>query len=239
MALLRLSSPQWRLQLDSVNILRDRLQALTQAGHLVDFWWVPGHQGIDGNELADVAAKEAAHDPVTTRELSWTGLRPTLTSLRHWYQQRICRQNQATIGTVLDPSTDTVIYTDLAWTRSLRSRREAALAAQFLTGHYPTGVYLAAHGFHSSDLCELCGCPDTRVHLLLSCAKFVWARSEVLTWMHADFARQGDPTHDRPPSWTWDFLTGSNQGRRWLARFLRLARSNFQTSALPRSPLST
>lgn len=38
-----------------------RAKELAQSGHVVVFRWVPGHSKMEGNEKADLAAKEAAY----------------------------------------------------------------------------------------------------------------------------------------------------------------------------------
>ena len=76
------------------------------------------------------------------------------------------------MGTVLDPTEDTVFRSDLRWTRALPTRFAAAMTGQFLTGHYPRRAYLARFQLATSPLCDACGCPDTRAHLLLECARF-------------------------------------------------------------------
>lgn len=43
--------------------IRKEVQRLTEKGVHVDFWWVPAHIGIRGNEAADAMAKRAAKDP--------------------------------------------------------------------------------------------------------------------------------------------------------------------------------
>ncbi|XP_077508527.1 uncharacterized protein LOC144119888 [Amblyomma americanum] len=42
--------------------LRARLHALEDAGHRITLHWVPGHSGIEGNDLADASAKSAHAD---------------------------------------------------------------------------------------------------------------------------------------------------------------------------------
>lgn len=50
-----------------------KAKKLVQKGHSISIRWVPGHSGIEGNERADKAAKEAAMR-VRVRTAKWTSL---------------------------------------------------------------------------------------------------------------------------------------------------------------------
>jgi ribonuclease HI len=43
-----------------IKFIRDKIIALTHLQWIVHFGWVKGHAGIEGNELVDNLAKEAA-----------------------------------------------------------------------------------------------------------------------------------------------------------------------------------
>ena len=91
------------------------------------------------------------------------------------------------VGTVLDPTEDSVFRADLRWTRSLPSRYAVALTGQFLTGHFPTRAYLARFRLADSPLCETCGCPDSRAHLLLECVRFSHIHESLTTWLCKEY----------------------------------------------------
>ncbi|XP_077497448.1 uncharacterized protein LOC144108040 [Amblyomma americanum] len=46
----------------TTSLLRARLQTLEDAGHQIYLHWVPGHSGIEGNDLADALGKSAHTD---------------------------------------------------------------------------------------------------------------------------------------------------------------------------------
>ena len=80
--------------------------------------------------------------------------------------------------------------------------------------------YLARFQLAASPLCDACGCPDTRAHLLLECARFSHIREGLATWLQEECVAQTRQDGGACPGWEWDFLTGSPRGRLWLSRFL-------------------
>ena len=87
--------------------------------------------------------------------------------IHQWYRAQVRSQEDTAIGTILEPTEETIISTDLHWTQSMPSRFMAARVGQLLTGHFPTGVYLYRFGHLPSPLCVGCGVLDTREHLLM------------------------------------------------------------------------
>ena len=101
----------------------------------------------------------------------------------------------------------------------MHSRFMAARVGQFLIGHFPTGVYLHRFGHLPSPLCEGCGVPDTRAHMLLDCTRWAFQRERLREWLQCE---RGQATEEGEivPTWGWDFLVGTTGGRLWLGRFL-------------------
>jgi len=100
---------------------------------------------------------------------------------------------------------------DLRWTHGM-SRKDVALTAQFLSGHYATQAYLQRFGHPVDGSCQWCDDPlDDREHRLLHCPRFELYRQQLRSEIEAD--TRGTAT------WEWDFLVGA--GRRYLSRFLR------------------
>jgi hypothetical protein len=180
---------------------------------------------VAGNELADREARRAAQgaDPSALLD-TWCNGRLLERRFLRWYQDRAGRQERNLVGEVLDPTEDAVIRSDLRWTRDLPSRFAAVLVGQFLTGHYPTRVYLARFHLVDSALCTACGCPDTRAHLLLDCIRFSYAREYLTSWLREVFSLRTRRPGRTCLGWDWDFLTASSEGRLWLSRFLRATR---------------
>ena len=226
-AIAQIGSTRWHRARVSVATVQHQARALCDAGRRVEFWWAPGHIGIDGNERADEAARLAARSPCTRMDIYWVSRSILEGALRRWYQSQVLTQERATRGPVLDYTEDTIIYTDLRWTRLMHTRFMAAQVGQFLTGHFPTGEYLFRFGFLSSPFCECCGVRDSRQHMLLECPRWGHHRQHLEGWLQ-ETAGETSIESMVTPAWTWDFLVGTVRGRLWLGRFLVAVRPRWR-----------
>ena len=77
---------------------------------------------------------------------------------------------------ILEPPKEVIIYNDLRWTQTMPSHFMATCVGQFLTGHFPTGVYLHRFGYLPSPLCEGCGLLELRGQMLLDYTRWVFER---------------------------------------------------------------
>ena len=218
-AIKMIQATDWRRCRTSVRTIQQSIQALMAQGRQVQLWWVPGHQGIPGNERADSAARAALEESRTTSGEFFTTRAMLEGGVRRWYQGQVRSQERSTRGTLLEPTEESIIYTDLGWTQALPSRFMAARVGQFLTGHFPTGVYLHRFGHLPSPLCEACAVPDTRGHMLLECPRWSFHRARLSEWLQRACASDVE-AEGVPPTWGWEFLVGTSRGRVWLGRFL-------------------
>ena len=209
----------WRQGRTSVLSIQHSIQALVEQGHQVQLWWAPGHHGIIGNERADIVAKAAMEVSRTTPGEFFVSRTMLQGAIHRWYRAQVRSQEDTAIGTILEPTEETIIYTDLHWTQSMPSRFMAARVGQFLTGHFPTAVYLHRFGHLPSPLCVGCGVLDTREHLLMDCTRWAFHRTRLQEWLQSTC---DPPTEEGvfPPIWGWDFLVCTSEGRFWLGRFL-------------------
>ena len=218
-ALLQLCGVSWRRTRASIWEVFRRALTLRQAGRHLELWWAPGHAGIEGNETADSVARAAASGVRSGTEPFSVSRSMLDHHLLQWYHSQAQAQvqgAQAPGATLLE---DSIVCTDLHWTRLMPSRFMAARVAQFLTGHFPTGTYLYRFHLRPSPLCECCQVEDTRGHLLLFCQRWTLVRQRLSQWLEEDSARRSRVGYPQP-EWTWAFLVGSNAGRLWLGRFL-------------------
>ena len=192
--------------------VRCALQSLRPQVDEMRIWWTPSHVDLVENDLADEAAKAAAlSDSFDVVVEPVPVCRTALRSLVHrWLVGHVDRQwalcdRDRDLFSVM-PS----FAPSLSWTDDL-SRREVALVAQFLTGHYASNAYLFQFGSREDPHCDWCEAAiDDRRHRLFSCPRFSFVRQRLTALVESD-SRGAQ-------SWTWAFLTGP--GRCYLARFL-------------------
>ena len=226
-AIAQIGGSRWHRARSSIAAVQHQARTLCDAGRRVEFWWVPGHTNIEGNDRADAAAKLAACSPCTDMELYQASRLMMEGALRRWYQSQALRQERATRGPVLEPTEDTIIHTDLRWIRLMPTRFMAAQVGQFLTGHFPTRAYLFRFGFISSPVCEWCEARGNREHMLLECPRWDHHRQRLEGWLHeteGETSTEGAVT----PAWTWEFLVDTMRGRLWLGRFLVAVRPRWR-----------
>ena len=193
--------------------VRIALQNLSTEMESVRLVWVPSHVGVIKNEQADIVAGRVAQGQDVVPHISSvpTCLRCIQSGLRHHYLDRAnTLWAHATTGRALFCLTPQC-STSLSWTQNL-SRREVALVAQFLTGHYASASYLQRFGHPFAGSCPWCHAPvDDRDHRLFHCPRFTRVRQQLT----AEIQEASNGLH----GWTWSFLV--HHGRHFLGRFLR------------------
>lgn len=185
---------------------RSLLTSLSTPVSTVRLWWAPSHALAAA--LATDATSHASPQDTDILPLCPAALRAII---RRIYRDHASVQwDVSNLGRDLHAIEPKAMCTT-QWTRSL-TRREVALVAQFLTGHYATNMYLLRFGHETDGSCDWCDAlTDDRHHRLLECPFYESARQH-LTSRIQDESRGAH-------GWTWDYLTGP--GRRFLARFLQ------------------
>ena len=190
-ALAMLRSPTHSPGLSSaLRALANFKDALRQLPHLlISLEWLPGHEGIAGNDAADASAVAAAHLPLdeTNYGLTVPSLRylkecHTVAARKAWIQE--WRDYLVTRPGLKDtipslPSTKPHPLLTMGLPRSLTS-----VALQLASGHALTGEYAERFRLHRFPRACRCGANgrhlvQTRSHLLLHCRQTLPARYKV------------------------------------------------------------
>jgi ribonuclease HI len=154
----------------------------------VELIWTPGHEGIDGNELADAQAKLAAQGkssppsklpPFLRRKPLPTSISATRQTLKKRLKQKwkdewsnSPRHNRLH---AIDSSLPSDDYLHII---GQLKRNQASLLIQFRTGHIPLNVVLHRIKKADSPHCPHCGgnFKESIFHFLLACPHYATAR---------------------------------------------------------------
>lgn len=157
--------------------------------------WVPGHTGIDSNEIADREAKRVVKDaakssslrclpPLLRTPLPLSATKAKLTHLQGLVQQASTDWRSSPWGQAflsIDPRLPSPRY--MVAIKSL-SHRQAAVIFQLHMGHAPLNSHLYRISHAPARTCLACGvAPETVHHFLPLCPAFAHARSQFLSSM--------------------------------------------------------
>lgn len=144
--------------------------------------WVPGHAGVEGNERADTAAKQAANKSSSASfgELSLAFTRRARTEAiktqkENWLARELARWSQRTQRKYRPHGRWQLDPIAAAAPKALASR-----LFQLKTGHAPVGAYLYRIQARDTAACQGCGTPNETVHhALFECRKWRHQRSKL------------------------------------------------------------
>lgn len=151
--------------------------------------WVPGHEGVMGNEVADEEAKKAAKSGSSPAKSLPRFLRKALplsrTTIRHTETLRIRKQTEQNVMQSRRLSrmkqSDSTIPSD-KYQKIVQGlkRNQASVLTQLRMGHIPLAHHLQRIQARESGACETCGRgKETVVHYILHCPTHTITRQKL------------------------------------------------------------
>jgi ribonuclease HI len=150
-----------------VQEIHSLLASLASRDVTVVFCWVPGHVGIQGNELADKAAKAATEkDCIDANRL-------TCNDLKIFFKSIFKNKFQGTWDSEMNNKLKEIKPTVAPWDSSIRStRREEVVLTRLRIGHT---LFTHAYLFSLDKIpprCDACNEALTVRHVLIECSKY-------------------------------------------------------------------
>ena len=162
-------------------LCHEKLNELSR-NNKVALFWVPGHVGVAGNEIADELARKGASTPLIGPEpFCGLGLNSTKRALleeehskwaRHWEEQPGIRQSKALLGNL-----------DRKWYKESKNlnRSDLGMLTGFITGHCRLRGHLRKLGIEDNSTCRFCfEEEETPIHLLTCCGPLNHKRMKCL-----------------------------------------------------------
>ena len=152
-------------------------------GRKVHIYWVRGHIGVEGNEVADELAKQGVLMPINLAE----SVRAPLQFFKRTIDVDISERAAAMWNSTTSCRVSRLMWRsyDLKATRYLLSlnRGDCRLLVSLITGHCWTAVLAKRAGLLASDDCRFCGVPgdrETVEHILCDCPGLSRSRANCL-----------------------------------------------------------
>ncbi|KAI8122824.1 RNA-directed DNA polymerase from mobile element jockey [Lucilia cuprina] len=124
----------------------------------ITFIYIPGHRGIKGNEIVDLAAKNAHRNSLPVH-IPWT------------FKDAI-----SVIESILKGEWNTAL--DNFWTADFNvdptyfKASDLRMMNRILSGHTYCGQTLSRMGVSVSDICTSCNCTEDSAHIIFKCHKY-------------------------------------------------------------------
>ena len=176
------SIPNWNWKNHSFANKIALYSTLSASGYEVRFLWVPGHQNITGNEIADQLAKFSTAKPLPNPPKCVhykTGKYPIEF---YWYAAISAPALFPRVGNSKTQYQTDIrgMHTKLSFLPVLRSSLSThslfTIIFRLCTGHCQLNHHMSRIGLHPDRLCEQCEIPETVEHFIEVRPKFTEAR---------------------------------------------------------------
>ena len=154
-----------------------KLNNLTRRGAEITMEWVPGHKGIQGNELADKAARKALYLPyITVPGSTNQDMKSEINKImeNQWKKRWDREFTLKRVGGAIREIKSTVSY--WPWCSLPDNRKMETCLARLRIGHSGLRANRSRFGNEISPFCE-CGEPESVRHVLLDCQKYLSHRN--------------------------------------------------------------
>ena len=164
----------------SCSISADTHRQLLEAPWPVHLIWSPGHEGIEGNELADLMAKEAATSQLEASRAVPQEKRALLSTVKHLLRERWEEEWQSS-----EQGRQTrEFFPSIDYAKVLENNFIHHELTQVLTGHSALNSHLHKIGIKTTPSCD-CGAEEETVeHFVLICPLYSSQRAVIASACH-------------------------------------------------------
>ena len=154
----------------TIHYLRNRIRLLGLIDLDITIDWVRGHVGIEGNEVADAAAKNATRgtEPSSRSHATKSKIKHRMRdhAIRKWQLQWT---NSETGRFTRKIFPDVSLDSKFVWTSN---QFEKIILYRLASGHFPLGYFLKRIRVSQNDRCIYCNTKEDIEHLIIHCPRF-------------------------------------------------------------------
>lgn len=180
-------------KIETVLKIKEILLKLEEKGNSIDVHWIPGHHNIEGNELADRAAKEAATENDLSADSDGTTEKiDCLEVLRMMKQKVYGKWNQQYVNSEKVSHLHEIYQT--AGNRNCtgeHQRQSFCIINQLLSGHSKLNAHWSKVSENVENICNHCRLPETVDHYIFHCEKYTQERKTLEFSSEEILRRQG------------------------------------------------
>ena len=168
-------------KIDILLDIKNSISKINEKGNEIKVHWVPGHKDIEGNEIADRQAKEAAREmsapdipilPILDKKEAVSELKKQMAE--KWQRKYTCSEHSNHIQEIFTEVGKRNCYGE-------KDRGTFSVLNQLLSGHTLLNSHRAKINRTVSELCETCQIKENTEHYLYHCDKYQTERNKLET----------------------------------------------------------